>query len=41
MDDVGADVEGLDAVEVVEIVFQVEFVHPQGSVERGEIGGLL
>lgn len=37
MDDVGADVEGFDVVEIVEIVFEIEFVHPEGCAEGGVV----
>ena len=41
MDDEGADVQGLDAVGVVEVVFEVELVKPEGGEEGGEVRGLL
>ena len=40
MDDVRADAEDLHAVEVVEVVFEVELVEPERGEEGGEVGGL-
>lgn len=37
--DVGADGEDFDAVDVVEVVFDVEFVEVERRDERGVIGG--
>lgn len=41
MDDVGAHVQGFDGVEVVEVIFQVELVHPDGGEEAGVVCGLM
>lgn len=37
--DIGADGEDLHAVEVVEVVFNVEFVEVEGGEEGGVVGG--
>ena len=41
LDDVGADAQGLDVVEIVEVVFEVELGEPEGDVEGGVIGGAV
>ena len=41
VDEEAANAERFDIVEVVEVVFQVEFVHPEGGEEGGEVGGLV